>query len=84
MTAVISTQNVISYDTGEGGITMSYYLIHPDDTVHDDRDRSLRAAERYELERALRTADELQRAERKARRQHRTRRYLRRVLGRLA
>lgn len=81
MTALITPANVISYDTGKGG-TMMTYFVHPDFTVQDDRDRSLRAAERYELERALRTADEQQRAERRARRRHRTRRYLRLVLGR--
>lgn len=83
MTAVLTTHNVISYDTGEGGTTMTY-LIHPDFTVQDDRDRSMRAAERYEIERALRTADELRRAERRDRRRNRNRRYLRLVLGRFA
>lgn len=83
MTALITPANVISYDNGKGG-TMMTYLVHPDFTIQDERDRSLRAAERYELERALRMADEQQRAQRRARRQQRTRRYLRLVLGRSA
>lgn len=61
------------------------YFIHPDYTVDkSDRDRSMRAAERYEIERALRTADERKRAERRQQRKQRNRRYLRLVLGRVA
>jgi|GEM_PF-5663571 hypothetical protein len=83
MTAVITTQNAISYDTGEGGTTMTF-LIHPDHITYNDRDRTMRAAERYEIERALREADEQHRAERRARRQGRTRHYVRAVFGRFA
>jgi len=82
MTALITPHTVISYDTGEGGITM--YPINPDHIARDDRDRSLRAAEQYELRQALRAADEIKRAERKARRKNRTHRYLRLVLNRIA
>jgi len=60
------------------------YFVQPDHLVHDDRDLSLRAAERYELERALRAADELARAERRSKRRRRARRYLRLVLNRVA
>lgn len=62
---------------------MSYWM-HPNDTVRNDREHSLRAAERYEFERALRTAQEQARAEQKARRKHRVRRYARLVLHRAA
>lgn len=62
---------------------MSYW-IHPNDTIGNQREHSLRAAERYELEQALRTAQEQARAERKARRKHRVRRYARLVLHRAA
>ena len=82
MTALITPQTVISYDTGEGGITM--YPIHLDYKPASDRDRSLRAAEQYELQRALRAADELKRAERAHRRKSRTHRYLRLITGRVA
>lgn len=60
------------------------YPSHIDFTATSDRDRSLRAAEQYELRRALRTADELNRAERKARRKSRNHHYLRLILDRVA
>lgn len=60
------------------------YLNHPDYLAPVDRDLSLRATEQYELQRALRAADEIKRAERKGRRKARTRRYLRLVLDRVA
>lgn len=82
MTVLITPYAVISYDTGRGGTTM--YLNHPDYVVPNDRDRSLRAAEQYELRRALRAADEIKRAAHKSRRKARTHHYLRLVLDRIA
>jgi hypothetical protein len=64
---------------------MSYFdLMHPELAVEDDRDRSLRAAERYELERALAELDERRRTERRELRQRRRQHFLRLVFGRLA
>lgn len=60
------------------------YPSHLDFTPANDRDRSLRAAEQYELRRALRAADEIERTERKAQRKRRTHHYLRLILGRVA
>ncbi|QGN34056.1 hypothetical protein [Microlunatus sp. Gsoil 973] len=60
------------------------FIINPDHVTYDDRDRSMRAAERYEIERAMREADEQQRAERRAKRQRRTRHYVHAVFGRFA
>lgn len=81
MTAVITPQTVISYQTREGGTTMYPIYTEP---MASERDRSLRATEQYELRRALRVADEIKRAERKAKRKDRTRHYLRLVLRRTA
>lgn len=60
------------------------YMIHPDHLTINDRERSLRAAERFELEQALRAADELRRADRRAARLRRAQHYLRLVLDRVA
>jgi hypothetical protein len=53
-------------------------------TLDRDRDRSIRAAERYEIEQALRVLDEQHRSERKANRRQRLARYRRVVLHPLA
>jgi hypothetical protein len=62
---------------------------YPNPVYHEvlvalERDRSIQAAERYELERALRELDQKRRSERRARRHHRLGRYRHLVLGRLA
>lgn len=60
------------------------YLMHPSFVDYDDHDRSARAAERYEIDRGLRSAEEQRRAERRTRRRRRARRYLRAVISRFA
>lgn len=61
---------------------MSMIQFPPEPYARHERDRSLRASEQWELQRALREADERGRAERKAARKSRNRRYLRLILHR--
>jgi len=56
---------------------MSMILFPPDPYARHERDRSLRAAEQWELQQAIRDADERARAERKAARKSSHRRHLR-------
>lgn len=56
---------------------MKILLFDPELNFNRQHDRSLRAAEQYELNRALRDAAERHQAERKAARKLRIRRYLR-------
>lgn len=56
---------------------MMFLFVDPEHTRVDQHQLSVRAAERYQLERALREADERRRVERHAARESGTRRYLR-------
>jgi hypothetical protein len=62
---------------------------YPNPVYHEvlvqlERDRSIQAAERYELEQALRELGQKHRKEQRARRRHRLGRYRHLVLERLA
>jgi hypothetical protein len=63
---------------------MLYYGMPRPDLQDTQRDRSLRAAEEYEFQRALRDLEERNRAERRATRRRRTRRLARPALKWLA
>lgn len=61
---------------------MVFPLFDPEYNLNRQHDRSLRAAEQYELQRALRDAAERRRSERRATRKVRSRRYLRFIVRR--
>lgn len=63
---------------------MSFNAPYPWWHTENDHQLSQLAAERYEIERAMREIDEQRRQERRAERRRRNRRYLRVVFGRFA